>query len=125
MAEQATFRKPDDRSAIGATIAATATAVPPYVVTHEEVKAYLNHVFPLEASRLKAMMSIVDNSQVKRRYCIHPVDHIIQQRPLSQISKEYQEHAVRLGQQVACESITRAGMKPTDFDLIITVSCTG
>jgi len=125
LAEQTASRKADDRSAIGATIAATATAVPPYVVTHEEVKAYLNHVFPLEASRLEAMMAIVDNSQVKRRYCIHPVDYVIQQRPLSQISREYQEHAVRLGRQVACESMTRAGMKPADIDLIITVSCTG
>ncbi len=62
MAEQTASRKSDNRSAIGATIAATATAVPPYVVTHEEVKAYLNHVFPLEASRLEAMMAIVGNS---------------------------------------------------------------
>lgn len=106
-------------------IAATATAVPPHIVTREVVKTYLGHVFPLEASRLEAMMAIVDNSQVRRRYCIHPVEYIIQPRPLSQISLEYQEHAVRLGRQVACESLTRAGMKPADIDLIVTVSCTG
>ncbi len=99
--------------------------MPPYVVTREEVKAYFQYVFPLEANRLEAMMAIVDNSQVKRRYCIHPVEYVIQPRPLSQISREYQEHAVRLGRQVACESLTRAGMKPADIDLIITVSCTG
>ena len=99
--------------------------MPPYVVTREEVKAYFQYVFPLEATRLEAMMAIVDNSQVKRRYCIHPVEYIIQPRPLSQISREYQEHAVRLGRQVACESLSRAGMKPADIDLIITVSCTG
>ncbi len=109
----------------GVTIASTATAVPPHIVTREEVKMYLGHVFPLEASRLDAMMAIVDNSQVRRRYCIHPVEYIIQPRPLSQISVEYQEHAVRLGRQVACESLTRAGMKPEDIDLIVTVSCTG
>jgi alkylresorcinol/alkylpyrone synthase len=117
--------KPDELRDVGATIAATATVVPPYVVTREEVKAYLNHVYPLEPSRLEAMMAIVDNSQVKRRYCIHPVDYIIQPRPLSQISREYQEHAVRLGRQAACESMTRAGIRPADIDLIITVSCTG
>jgi alkylresorcinol/alkylpyrone synthase len=117
--------RPGRRNDVGATIAATSTAVPPHVVTREEVKAYFKHVFPLESSRLEAMMSIVDNSQVKRRYCIHPVDYIIQPRPLSQISREYKEHAVRLGRQTACESLTRAGMKPADVDLIITVSCTG
>lgn len=125
MAVQTASRKPDGRSASGATILATATAVPPHLVTHEEVKTYLKHVFPLEANRLEAMMAIVDNSQVKRRYCIHPVDYIIQPRPLSQISREYQEHAVRLGRQVACEGMTRAGIVPADIDLIITVSCTG
>ena len=125
MAEQTTLGRLGRRNDVCATIAATSTAVPPHVVTREEVKAYFKHVFPLESSRLEAMMSIVDNSQVKRRYCIYPVDYIVQPRPLSQISWEYQEHTVRLGRQVACESITRAGMKPTDVDLIITVSCTG
>jgi alkylresorcinol/alkylpyrone synthase len=95
------------------------------MVTREEVKVYFKHVFPLEASRLEAMMSVVDNTQVKRRYSIHPPDYVIQPRPLSRISQEYQEHAVKLGRQVACESLTRAGIKPTDVDLIITVSCTG
>ena len=109
----------------GISIAATATAVPPHEVTREVVKAYLGQVFPLEGARLDAMMTIVDNSQVKRRYCIHPVEYTIQPRPLSQISQEYQEHAVKLGRQVACESLTKAGMQPTDIDLIVTVSCTG
>ncbi len=125
LAKHTASGKPSDALAAGSTIAATATAVPPYVVTREEVKAYLQYVFPLEANRLEAMMAIVDNSQVKRRYCIHPVDYVIQPRPLSQISREYQEHAVQLGRQVACESLTRADMKPADIDLIITVSCTG
>ncbi len=106
-------------------IAATATAVPPYPLTSEEVKTYLGHVFPLAGGRLEAMMSVVDNSQVKRRYCIHPVDYIIQPRPLSQISEEYREHAVRLGRHVACEALTRARLKPAEIDLMITVSCTG
>ncbi len=125
LTEKTARNRPGERTGFGAIIAATATAVPPYAVTREDVKVYLKHVFPLETSRLEAMMAVVDNSQVKRRYCIHPVDYIIQARPLSQISQEYQEHAVRLGRQVACESMTRAGLKPADIDLIITVSCTG
>lgn len=125
MARNTASSKADELRGVRATIAAIATAVPPHVVTREEVKAYFQHVFPLEASRLEAMMAIVDNSQVRRRYCIHPVEYVIQPRPLSQISREYQEHTVRLGRQVACESLTRAGMKPADIDLFITVSCTG
>jgi alkylresorcinol/alkylpyrone synthase len=118
-------RNPAYTNGAAATIASTATAVPPYMVTRDEVKAYFKHVFPIEASRIEAMMNVVDNTQVKCRYSIHPPDYVIQPRPLSRISQEYQEHSVKLGRHVACESLTRAGMKPADVDLIITISCTG
>lgn len=108
-----------------ATIAATATAVPPHVVTREEVKFYLGRVFPLDGSRLEGMMAVVDNSQVERRFCIHPVEYAVEPRPLARISEEYREHAVRLGRQVACACLTEAGMQPAEIDLLITVSCTG
>jgi alkylresorcinol/alkylpyrone synthase len=109
----------------GITIAATATAVPPFEITREEVKTYLRKVFSLESARLDAMMSVIDHSQVRRRFCIHPVDYIIHPRPLSQISREYQEHSVKLGRQVASDALARAEMAPGEIDLIITVSCTG
>lgn len=124
------MRNPDSTGAEGrnaseVTIAATATALPPHKITREEVKAYLSQVFPLEANRLEAMMAVVDNSQVKQRYCIHPVEYIVQPRPLSQISKEYAEHAVRLGRRVAEDCLAEAGMRAQDIDLLITTSCTG
>ncbi len=109
----------------GVTIAATATAVPPHIITREEVKTYLGRVFPLDDLRLAAMMAIVDNSQVQRRYCIFPIEYLIGPRPLAQLTREYQEHAVRLGRQVACQALTNAGLKPADIALLITVSCTG
>jgi len=107
------------------TIAATATAVPPHSIGYEEVKRYMGQVFSIEPSRLDAMMAVIDNSQVKQRYFVHPVDTIIRPRPLSQISREYQEHAVQLGRKVAVDCLEKAGMTPGDIDMIITVSCTG
>jgi len=89
------------------------------------VKTYLEKVFPIDPARLEAMRAIIDNAQVERRYAIHPVEYIVEPRPLGQISREYQEHSVRLGRSVACEVLTRAGLKPEEIDLIITVSCTG
>jgi len=82
-------------------------------------------VFSIEPARLDAMMAIIDNSQVERRYCVFPIDYIIQARPLSRISAEYQEHAVRLGRQVAVDCLRKAGMSAPEIDMIITVSCTG
>jgi len=109
----------------GATIAATATALPNHQLTRESVLYYLDRVFPLQGVRLEAMQAIVDNSQIERRFCIHPVEYIVEPRPLEELSRDYIEHSVALGQKVAEECLKRAGCGARDVDLIITVSCTG
>jgi alkylresorcinol/alkylpyrone synthase len=106
-------------------IAATSTALPKFRVTQEEVKFHIGRVFSIAPKWLDAMMEVIKNSQIKQRYFIHPVDYIVSPRPLSQISREYQEHAVRLGKQAAADCLERAGMKAEEIDLLITVSCTG
>ncbi len=106
-------------------IASTATAVPDFVVTREVVKTYFGQVFPLEGSRLDAMMGVVDNSGIRQRFCVLPVDELIRPRSLERISQQYQEHAIRLGRAVATECLERAQLRPEEIDLIITVSCTG
>ena len=107
------------------TIAATATAVPPHRIGRDEVKQYMQQVFSLDASRLEAMLAIVDHSQIKQRYCIHPIDTIIRRRSLEEVNHQYAEHAVRLGATVAEECLARAGKAASQVDLLITVSCTG
>jgi alkylresorcinol/alkylpyrone synthase len=109
----------------GIRIAATSTALPEHVITHEESKKYLGRVFHIEPARIDAMMSIIDSSQIRQRYFVYPLEHIIEPRPLSEISREYEEHAVKLGRRVASECLERAGLRAADIDLFITVSCTG
>jgi alkylresorcinol/alkylpyrone synthase len=108
-----------------ATIAATATAVPPHVLTREDVKTYMRKVFDVGERRLDAMMTVIDNAQVHKRHSIFPVEYIVEPRPLGQTSRDYQEHAVRLGQRAAEDCLANARMTPRDIDMIITVSCTG
>src|SRR5213080_1249552 len=107
------------------TIAATATALPPYTITREDVKVYMGRVFDIPERRLEAMMSIVDNAQVHTRHAIFPLDYTIEPRPLSQTNNEYIEHAVNLGREAAEKCLERAGLKADEIDMIITVSCTG
>ncbi len=118
------FAKPNPEPAAIAVVA-TATSVPEYAITREDVKRYFQRVFNLGEERVNAMMSIVDNSQVKRRYCIHPIDYIIEPRPLARISEEYIEHSIRLGERAATDALHRAGIPAEAIDLLITVSCTG
>ncbi len=119
------YRNGDSAVPCPITIAATSTTVPPYCVGRPEVKLYLNKVFSLEQARLDAMLAIIDNSQIRQRYCIFPVDYTIQPRSLAQTTREYQEHAVLLGRRAAAECLRNAAMQPADIDLLITVSCTG
>jgi alkylresorcinol/alkylpyrone synthase len=107
------------------TIAATATALPPHVITRDDVKYYMGRVFDIPERRLEAMMSIVDNAQVHRRHSIFPIDYTIEPRALSKTNNEYIEHSIKLGREAAEKCLTRAGLQPQEIDLIITVSCTG
>jgi alkylresorcinol/alkylpyrone synthase len=106
-------------------IAATSTALPPHEITRDDVKRYFGSTFAIDERRLAAMMAIVDNSQVRRRWFIHPVDYIIEPRPLGTVTREYQEYSIELGQRVAESALKKAGISASDVDLIITTSCTG
>jgi alkylresorcinol/alkylpyrone synthase len=107
------------------TIAATATALPPYTITRDDVKYYMGRVFDIPERKLEAMMSIVDNAQVHKRHAIFPIEYLVEPRALAKTNNEYIEHAVKLGREAAEKCLERAGLKPDDIDLIITVSCTG
>jgi alkylresorcinol/alkylpyrone synthase len=108
-----------------ATIAATATAVPPHPITLDDAKRALQQTMPLDPRRMAATLAIFENARVERRYGVFPLEHVLQPRSLEQTTGEYREHAVRLGRRVAEDCLARAGVRPADLDLLITVSCTG
>ena len=127
---QASLQEPDfkvksNHSTAVATIAGTATAVPPFILTREMVKERIGDVFSLDGRRLEAIRNVVDNSQIDQRHSVFPVDYIIEPRPLSHFNTEYREKAVELGLQVTAQALAQAGMTPSDVDMLITVSCTG
>jgi alkylresorcinol/alkylpyrone synthase len=106
-------------------IVSTATAVPAHSATQEEVKAELRELFPLKARRLEAMMAVFDHAAVERRYSVAPLGTLRRRRSLTELSEQYRDHAIALGRDVAARCLARAGRKPADVDLVITVSCTG
>ncbi len=55
-----------------ATIAGTATAVPPHVLSREIVKNGIGPVFDLEGVKLDAVREIIDNSAIDQRYSVFP-----------------------------------------------------
>jgi alkylresorcinol/alkylpyrone synthase len=119
------FKTKSNPATAVATIAGTATAVPPHLLTREMVKQRIGDVFSITGKRLEAIRNIVDNSQIDQRHSVFPADYIIEPRPLAQINREYREKAVELGLVVTAQALAQAGMVPSDIDLLITVSCTG
>jgi alkylresorcinol/alkylpyrone synthase len=126
MTEQSTVSTvPPSQPAPRVTIASAVTAVPANVLSRDLVKEYIGRVFQLSGRRLEAILEVIDNSKVHRRYSIFPVDYLIEPRPLAQTTREYREHGILLARRVAQDALDRAGMTPEDVDLIVTVSCTG
>jgi predicted naringenin-chalcone synthase len=65
-----------------ATIASTATAVPPNILTLEDVKFYMRKVFDVGERRLDAMMTVIDHAQVRKRHSVFPVEYFVTPRSL-------------------------------------------
>lgn len=114
-----------DRAIGIATIAGTATAVPPYVLTRALVKARIGEVFSLDGPRLDGILDVIENSKIDQRYSVFPLDYTIEPRPLSQVNAEYAEKSVELGLEVTAQALAQANISPSDVDLFITTSCTG
>jgi alkylresorcinol/alkylpyrone synthase len=62
---------------------------------------------------------------VDRRYSVLPLGELAARRSLSDTIGIYREHALALGRKVTAACLDRAGLRATDVDLLITVSCTG
>ena len=54
-------------------IVSTATAVPAYAATQDEVKARVGEVFALPSRRLDAALEMFDNAAVDRRFSVEPI----------------------------------------------------
>jgi len=82
-------------------------------------------IFDLSPRRLATLMAVYDHAQVDQRYSVFPLDHLIRPRSLTEKTQEYRKHAVSLASRVARDCLDRAGLLPSDVDLLISVSCTG
>jgi alkylresorcinol/alkylpyrone synthase len=106
-------------------IVSTATAVPAYSASQDEVKARLREVAAFPGRRLDAALELFDHAAVERRYSVEPLAALGIPRSINQMQDSYRAHAVALGRQVAAEALARAQVSARDIDLVITTSCTG
>lgn len=108
-----------------ATITTVATAVPPHVIPQAKAAAVMQRYFALDPAKLKSMLRLFENAQVKRRYSVLPLEELSKPHSLTESAQAYREHAVPLARKVASDCLDQAGLRAADIDLLITVSCTG
>lgn len=102
---------------------AVATAFPPHVVDAEATVRGLRELFPAEDEGF--IRTLVERSGVDRRRMALPPEDIVRPRPFTVRQEEYRVVAERIALEASERALARAGVRATEIDVIIDVSCTG
>jgi predicted naringenin-chalcone synthase len=107
-------------------IVAVRTLLPEHRVESAEVEpAFMRWLADRpEAERYRAR-KILRNCGVETRHSALSLEEIFTPCSLTESSRRYRHHAVRLGVKLLRETLAAAGIKPSELDILITTSCTG
>jgi len=107
-------------------ILATATALPPYTKSTDEIIADMErHLADRDERFRQKVLRIFKYSQVRRRYSILPADKVLGDLSLEEKNDHYCRVVPDLGETALRRALERARLTPSDIDFLITVSCTG
>ena len=122
--QKATTRFRGAASAGEACILGTATAVPPFFWSQQELKEHLLGRSELDESRFRLATAAFDRAAVATRYAALPLPELGTSTPTIS-SLNYRRHATALGEEVSARAMDDAAISATAIDMIISVSCTG
>lgn len=98
---------------------------PPYRLELQAVRTQAELFAQRWDLKAEVLLRIVENSKVETRRSVLPIDEVIQPRTFKQSNDLFIEHSIGLGKQAVMDCLEQSGLKPTDIDMLITVSCTG
>jgi predicted naringenin-chalcone synthase len=102
------------------------TLLPQFQYSNEEViEAIKGWVKEQDIEYQKKIISIFENSNIKKRSAIIPIDTIFSKRTIQEAMGNYKRNAIKLGKDVLEKALNQAEWTPQDVDMIITTSCTG
>ena len=105
-------------------IIATATALPEYRVTQQQTKEMCRVLFK-EHPHLESRLSIFDHAGVCERYLSFPTEYYLNGHTFAQRNRDYVVQAEKLGSQVVCEALQRAGCTAREIEQFYFVTTTG
>ncbi len=109
----------------GVSILSLATATPPHVIEQRDVIAAAPQALPGFFARFPGMIEVFGNAGIERRRAVRPLDWYLKPHDWRERSEVYLDEALKLYEQAAKDAMDRAGVKPGDIDIAITISSSG
>jgi 1,3,6,8-tetrahydroxynaphthalene synthase len=78
-----------------------------------------------EHPQLGLVLRLIRNTGVRTRHTILPIEQILRHAGFEERNLTYERHAKMRAPEVVLRSLANAGLRPTEIDAIIYVSCTG
>lgn len=107
------------------TIAAVASAVPPYRLEQATARAYARNLFRDHLPQIERYLTVFDHAAIATRYLSAPVEWFLEPHGLGAANQRFIEMATHLGEEVARACLQQAGLPPAAVDHLIFVSTTG
>jgi alkylresorcinol/alkylpyrone synthase len=104
---------------------AVATAVPPHKLVQSEVADYARRIYAKPFARYPKLADVFVNAGIEQRYSVRPIEWFVQPHDWTERTKVYLDGAGALFVEAAQTALDRAGIRPRDVDVIVTVSSTG
>lgn len=107
-------------------ITSVATQLPPYSRSTEEIIPYLKAWLTGQEERFqRKVVKLFEGAAVDRRYSIMDADEVFRNTSFEEKNLVYKRETIKLAEGALKKALDKAGLKGTDIDYIITVSCTG
>lgn len=101
-------------------------ALPPYTRTTAEILPFIDTwLYGQEERFIRKVKKIFENAGVDNRYSIMGPEEVFNKTSFEEKNNIYMREAIVLGRTCLQSALDKAGLKGTDIDFIITVSCTG
>lgn len=109
----------------GVSILSIATATPPHVIEQRDVMAIAPKALPEFFRQFPGMIDVFVNAGIERRRAVRPLEWYLKPHDWRERSEVYLEEAMKLYERVAKDAMNRAGIKPEEIDVAITISSSG
>ncbi|MEG6586264.1 type III polyketide synthase [Dendrosporobacter sp. 1207_IL3150] len=100
-------------------------AVPENRLEQTQIKEYISALFCDEVKNLDRLMPIFDNSAIKTRNLVKPLEWYSEAHSFAETSSLYESAALKLAEEAARQALDRANVMPSEVGAIIFVSSTG